>query len=174
MDNQIGPLVCLGEATGAGGANVWTHYDLHQALTDTPFALAPLPEGVGYTIAIRRAVRSAAADGITIEDIGIPGIPYAMTSADLLHGNRDLLEFCAGLLEGAQRTAMKVTVSRSSVSVGTRGLDQLETYLDGAPYEPVRAIEDGTVSFERPRGGVMMFVGRRRGEICQRRIEALG
>ncbi|OFX19330.1 MAG: hypothetical protein A2V77_13175 [Anaeromyxobacter sp. RBG_16_69_14] len=28
VDNEIGPLVSVGEATGAGGANVWTHHDV--------------------------------------------------------------------------------------------------------------------------------------------------
>jgi hypothetical protein len=37
---------------------------------------------------------------VPIEDLGVGGIPYDMTRRDLLDGNRDLLEFCAGLLPG--------------------------------------------------------------------------
>jgi hypothetical protein len=99
-DNQVGPLVCVGEGTGAGGANVWHHGQLRDALADTPFAFDTPPAGVGFTLSIRRAIRSGPADGVPIEDLGVGGIPYDMTERDLLDGNRDLLEFCAGLLPG--------------------------------------------------------------------------
>jgi Peptidase family S41 len=97
-DNQVGPLVCVGEGTGGGGANVWHHGQLRDALADTPFGFDTPPAGVGFTLAIRRAIRSGPADGVPIEDLGVGGIPYDMTERDLLDGNRDLLEFCAGLL----------------------------------------------------------------------------
>jgi hypothetical protein len=100
VDNQVGPLVCVGEGTGAGGANVWQHGQLRDALADTPFGFGTPPGGVGFTLSIRRAVRSGPADGVPIEDLGVGGIPYDMTRRDLLDGNRDLLEFCAGLLPG--------------------------------------------------------------------------
>jgi hypothetical protein len=99
-DNQVGPLVCVGEGTGAGGANVWRHGQLRDALADTPFAFDTPPAGVGFTLSIRRAIRSGPADGVPIEDLGVGGIPYDMTERDLLDGNRDLLEFCARLLPG--------------------------------------------------------------------------
>ena len=169
VDNEIGALVCVGQASGAGGANVWTHYDLREALVDTPFELEGLPADVGYTIAIRRALRSGVADGLPIEDLGVPGIPYEMTLDDLLHENRDLIGFCAGLLAGVPRTAMKVDVGDNSVSVTTNGLDELETYADGRPFEAVRNIGDGKQELPRPDAETIDFVGRRRGEICQRR-----
>ena len=174
VDNDIGTLVCVGEATGAGGANVWTHQDLREALADTPFALDALPSKVGYTLAIRRAVRSGAADGAPIEDLGVSGIPYSMTSDDLFEGNKDLIEYCARLLKGTETTAMKVTVKKTTVTVTTRGLHELETYVDGRPHEAVRRIGDGSVQVPRPRGGTIEFVGRRRGEISQRRRASLG
>jgi peptidase S41-like protein len=95
VDNWIGPLVCVGEASGGGGANVWTHYDVREALAETAYALPALPDGIGYSIAIRRAIRSGESDGVPIEDLGIEGLPYAMTKDDLLYDNRDLVEFCA-------------------------------------------------------------------------------
>jgi C-terminal processing protease CtpA/Prc len=98
VDNQIGQLVVVGQATGAGGANVWTGDQLRDALADTGYAYDPLPGGVGFTVAIRRAIRSGGADGIPIEDLGIGGIPYAMTRRDLEEGNLDLLAFCQDLL----------------------------------------------------------------------------
>lgn len=98
VDHGIGPLVAVGQATGGGGANVWTHDQVLDALAPTSAAVPALPAGTGFTLSIRRAVRSAAGDGIPIEDAGIAGIPYAMTRDDLRHGNRDLIEFCAAQL----------------------------------------------------------------------------
>ncbi len=98
VDNQIGPLVVVGQATGAGGANVWTGDQLRDSLAGTAHAYTPLPGGVGFTVAIRRAIRSGHGDGIPIEDLGIGGIPYAMTRPDLEDGNRDLLAFCQDIL----------------------------------------------------------------------------
>jgi hypothetical protein len=59
-----------------------------------------MPQGTGFTLALRRAVRSGRGDGVPIEDLGVPGIPYAMTRRDLLGGNKDLLTFCRGQLGG--------------------------------------------------------------------------
>jgi hypothetical protein len=100
VDHQIGDLVSIGQATGAGGANVWTSAQLRDALDGTDHALASLPGGAHFTIAFRRAIRSADGDGIPIEDLGIPGIPYEMTRRDLLESNKDLLAFCTDLLNG--------------------------------------------------------------------------
>jgi hypothetical protein len=97
-DHGIGPLVCIGQGTGAGGANVWGDLQLNEALTGTPFEFEPLPGGVHLTMAVRRAIRSGRSDGIPIEDLGIVGIPYALTRRDLLDGNHDLLSFCARTL----------------------------------------------------------------------------
>ena len=97
-DHGIGPLVCVGQATGAGGANVWGDLQLNEALAGTPYEFDPLPDGIHFTMAIRRAIRSGRSDGIPIEDLGIRGIPYALTRRDLLEGNTDLLTFCARAL----------------------------------------------------------------------------
>jgi len=99
VDHEIGPLVTVGQATGAGGANVWTSAQVRDALTGTDFQYDPLPAGVGYSLAVRRAIRSSAGDGIPIEDLGIAGTPYSMTRRDLLNGNRDLVRFCVSLLD---------------------------------------------------------------------------
>jgi hypothetical protein len=101
VDHDIGPLVTVGQATGGGGANVWTAAQLRDALAGTDHALGVLPEGVGYTLAIRRAIRSARSDGVPIEDLGVSGLSYEMTRDDLLHANRDLLAYCTDLLTNA-------------------------------------------------------------------------
>jgi hypothetical protein len=97
-DHRVGPLVTVGQGTGAGGANVWTDAQLRDALLGTPFQQQALPGGCGFSLSIRRAIRSGPSDGVPIEDLGISGIPYDMTEDDLLHGNRDLLAFCRDLL----------------------------------------------------------------------------
>jgi hypothetical protein len=98
VDHGIGPLVSVGHATGAGGANVWTSSQLRDALSGTDHQQPRMPAGTGFTIAFRRAIRSGTGDGIPIEDLGIPGIPYEMTKNDLMHSNRDLLVSCTRLL----------------------------------------------------------------------------
>ena len=98
VDHGIGALVSIGQATGAGGANVWTSHQLRDAIAGTDQSWPAMPGGTGFTIAFRRAIRSAAGDGIPIEDLGVPGLPYEMTRTDLLDGNKDLLEFCTRLL----------------------------------------------------------------------------
>lgn len=95
VDHAVGPLVTVGRATGAGGANVWTARQVRDALSGTSTPLPPMPQGTGFTLALRRAVRSGLGDGLPIEDLGVPGVPYAMTRSDLLDGNKDLLAFCA-------------------------------------------------------------------------------
>jgi C-terminal processing protease CtpA/Prc len=98
VDHGIGPLVSVGQATGAGGANVWTSAQLRDALSGIDQQPSRMPAGTGFTIAFRRAIRSAAGDGIPIEDLGIPGIPYEMSKEDLMKSNKDLLAFCTRLL----------------------------------------------------------------------------
>jgi hypothetical protein len=99
VDHGIGPLVSVGRGTGAGGANVWTAGQLRDAMAGTDVSLPVLPKGTGFTLAFRRAIRSSDGDGIPIEDLGVSGIPYAMTRRDLLDGNRDLLAFCTRQLD---------------------------------------------------------------------------
>ncbi|GMA23057.1 hypothetical protein GCM10025864_08160 [Luteimicrobium album] len=103
VDNGVGPLVAVGagpgtHATGGGGATVWTYAQLRDASAGTDDPLPALPAGCGLTVAVRRAVRSAAGDGIPLEDLGVAGRPYTMTKRDLLDGNVDLLRFCAQVL----------------------------------------------------------------------------
>jgi hypothetical protein len=98
IDHGIGPLISVGQATGAGGANVWTSAQLRDAVGGTDESWPPMPAGSGFTISFRRAVRSASGDGIPIEDLGIPGQPYEMTRADLMNGNKDLIAHCIDLL----------------------------------------------------------------------------
>jgi hypothetical protein len=103
VDNGIAPLVCVGEATGGGGAAVWTWTQAYNLAAFSGHKLRPLPANTGGTIAALRAVRSGMSDGILIEDNGIPGRQYEMTVKDILasaeESNRDLIRHCVQLLE---------------------------------------------------------------------------
>jgi hypothetical protein len=174
VDNEIGPLVCVGQATGAGGANVWTSHDLTDALDGTDFALPRLPDGVSFTMAFRRAVRAGDAAGVPIEDLGIAGIPYAMTRRDVLDGNADLIDWCARFLAGAPYSSLRVTLGKSELTVTTAGLDELELYVDGRPLDAARAIGDGVLKLPRPAAGERLeVVCRKGGAVVQRRRVAL-
>jgi hypothetical protein len=56
VDHGIGPLVSVGQATGAGGANVWTSAQLRDALSGIDQQPSRMPAGTGFTIAFRRAI----------------------------------------------------------------------------------------------------------------------
>ena len=98
-DYRIGQVVSVGEATGAGGANVWTSDDIEYAYHAAKLPLADIPPGIGFTVSVRRMTRSGQAAGLAVEDIGVSGDErYDMTETDLTDGNTDLAEFCTRLL----------------------------------------------------------------------------
>lgn len=134
VDNELGPLVTVGEATGAGGANVWLPEHVSDALLGTPYEQAPLPGGIGYTISVRRATRAGAADGAAIEDVGVRGDrEYAMTRRDLVEdpGNQDLLAFCGKLLAAQRRSSLEVDAPVTDpLVVRSAGLDRLDLFVD--------------------------------------------
>ncbi len=135
VDNGIGPFVCVGEATGAGGANVWDYAELRSALAGSPIQLPALPDGIGLSLSYRRATRSGPSEGLPIEDIGIAGSTYALTRDDLLAGNRDLIAHCITLLGQQPPTRMAATLDSASrtVTVATAGLSRVDALFDGHP-----------------------------------------
>jgi len=145
VDNRIGPVLCIGEATGAGGANVWMSDDVSAAMESAGMPLPPLPQGTSFTVAVRRAVRSGDADGTLIEDAGIAGQTYAMTRNDILDENRDLIRQCAKLLAAQPWTRLNVNIDRGKLIIETAGLDQVDVYADGHAAGASLAIaQDGT------------------------------
>lgn len=138
VDNRIGTLVSVDKATGAGGANVWYPSHVSQALVGTPAALKPLPQGITYTMAFRRAVRVGDVAGTGIEDLGIPGhLHRPLTKLDLTVRNLDLLEFCGQLLASEAITDMEAQVKRDVLEIKTTNLDRIEVYVDGRPRDPL-------------------------------------
>lgn len=175
LDNRIGPIVCIGEATGAGGANVWDFDDLRAALSAADHPLPKLPAGVSFTVAVRRAVRSGDADGTLIEDAGIPGQPYEMTRDDILgrghQSNADLIEHCGEILAAQPWTRLDVARRGRVLTVDTVGLDQMDLYLDGHPGGPTTPLSnDGSRRVVVPaRTRIAEVVGFAGGAVRQRR-----
>jgi len=135
VDNGIGPFICVGEATGAGGANVWDYAELKPALAGSPLGLPALPDGIGLSFSFRRATRAGPNEGVPIEDIGIAGVPYAITRNDLLAGNRDLLTHCIAVLKQLPLTRLGVQVDKPNrkITATTAGLTRLDVLIDGHP-----------------------------------------
>lgn len=176
-DNGIGPFVCIGEATGAGGANVWDYDDLRAALKGTADALPSLPEGIGLALSFRRATRSGPSEGLAIEDVGVAGQSYAMTRADLLDGNRDLMAHCVALLRQMPLTRLHCTVRAAELAlrITTQGVRRLDMRVDDVPAPSIEP-KDG-VAFELPfPAGArrVELVGVSRRVVVQRRLIDLG
>jgi C-terminal processing protease CtpA/Prc len=182
VDNRIGPVVCIGNATGAGGANVWSSDDVQSAMMAAKVRLPDLPAGTTFTLAVRRAVRSGEADGVLIEDNGIAGQSYAMTRADVLNSNHDLIAHCAELIASQPWTRMKVDVRDQHLTVETIGLDRLDLFADGHPAGPSTVVKrDGVrtlrVSRDVTTGEVIGYAGasvkQRRRFVVQRQSRAV-
>jgi hypothetical protein len=171
VDNRIGPLVCIGEATGGGGANVWGSDDLSAAMRAAAFPLPPLAQGANFTVSVRRAVRSGDAEGVLIEDSGVAGRAYAMTRRDIFKDNFDLIEHCAQILETLPWTRLEVRRRRGSLTIKTAGLDHIDVYNDGHPLRPGMAVKGTSkVQLGIPRkAGTIDVVGFSNGVIRQRR-----
>jgi hypothetical protein len=171
VDNHIAPVICIGEATGAGGANVWTSDDLSAAMKAAGFPLPALADGANFTMALRRAVRSGDAEGMLIEDTGIAGQPYSMTQRDIFQSNGDLIDFCGKMLSEQPSTQLQVVRSGRSLKITTAGLDHLDIYADGHPAGPGFPLKgNGTVRVPLPKGSeAIEVVGFSQKVIRQRR-----
>jgi len=169
-DNEVGLLVTVGEATGAGGANVWRPQHVHDALVGTEFEQHPLPAGIAYTLSVRRATRAGRAEGQAIEDIGVRGHrTYAMTKRDLSSDNQDLRAYCGKLLAGQPRTFLRaVPTGDGAVEVVTDGLDRLDLTVDGRPFGS-QALADGTAEVQLPPSWVTAELAAYDGELLRQR-----
>jgi hypothetical protein len=135
VDNKVGTLVSLDQATGAGGANVWRSQQVALALSGTHAAPPRLPGGIEYTLAFRRAIRAGESAGIGIEDRGINGhLHYAPTLRDLQEGNCDLKAFCCRLLACETLTDLDYGYAEGELRVTSLNLDRIELYVDDRPY----------------------------------------
>jgi hypothetical protein len=172
VDNRIGPFVCVGEATGAGGANVWDYAELRSALAGSPLQLPPLPDGIGLSLSYRRATRSGPSEGVPIEDVGVAGSSYAMTRDDLLAGNRDLIAHCIALLQREPASRLHATLDRPSrtITVTTDALTRLDALFDGHPGTSTVVSGAAATSVTYPAGTKLVeLTGWSANEVRQRR-----
>jgi hypothetical protein len=104
QDHEIGPVLGYDQATGAGGANLWTHdllrqfYPQSNGKRDMPEPLQPLSRGMSMRISFRRSTRVGARAGLPLEDLGV--------QCDQLHSRtkRDVFEDAADFYDFAGRT----------------------------------------------------------------------
>ena len=94
-----------------------------------------MTSGIGLSLSFRRATRAGPSEGLPIEDVGIAGTPYAMTRADLLSGNVDLLAHCVALLRQQTPSNLSAVVDKPGrkVTLTAQGLDRVDVFLDGHP-----------------------------------------
>lgn len=178
VDNGLGPLVSVGEATGGGGANVWSAADVADALLSTAHVQQPLPAGIGYTMSVRRATRSGSAAGAAIEDVGVRGdYQHAMTRRDLTDGNVDLLSFAGRIALGQRRTSLSAelpSVDGAPLVVRTLGIDQLDVVVDEA-FQASRRLTGRVTKVDLPAGwSVVELRGSADGDLVQRRVLRAG
>ena len=140
QDHQIGFVLGVSEATGAGGANVWEHRLLCQVLPAN-WGLKPLPAQAGLRVAIRQCLRVGRKAGALLEDFGvIPDSVHTPTRADLMEGDRDLLARAAEVLKRKALRSIQVgldglvTDGRRQMTIQTRNLKRLDFFVDGRPH----------------------------------------
>lgn len=139
-DHRIGTVLGVDANTGAGGANVLEHKDLVTDWVGGP--LQPLPAGAAMRVALRRTLRVGAAAGQPVEDLGVvPDHVHDLTRADLLDGNRDLIDHAAQLLAGGTPRTLRAEIRSVSgvdveLSVTARNVATLDVYVDGRPAGP--------------------------------------
>ena len=138
QDHEIGPVVGVATYTGAGGANVWTHVLLRQLLPAGSSPLQPLPAQAGFRVAVRRTTRVGKHAGELLEDLGVRAdVPHAVTEADLLHDNRDLVEAAVQAIDGRLTRSLAVRLTNAAdsthVEVIALNLDRVDAYVNGRP-----------------------------------------
>jgi hypothetical protein len=143
QDHAIGTVVGVGGATGAGGANVWSHALLERLMEPdeddpTPSPYRPLPRGADLRVAIRRTVRVGPNAGVVLEDLGVvPDVRYRMTRRDVMEGNADLVDTAIAELARQQPHVIVIDDVRHhrdrapSVRVRTTNIDRVDAVVDG-------------------------------------------
>ena len=150
-DHEIGSIIGVDTATGAGGANVLTHGGLRADWTGGP--LEPLPRGADMRVSLRRTLRVGSRAGQPVEDLGVePDILYDMTSDDLLHGNRDLLDRAGEVLAAGTVRELRAQIAGGQgrdveIDVTTRSVPSTDVYVNGRPQDS-QSTPDGTTRFE--------------------------
>jgi hypothetical protein len=149
QDHQIGTVLGVDTATGAGGANVLTHDALAANWEDGP--LEPLPAGAAMRVSLRRTLRVGDYVGQPIEDLGVkPDRVIPFSRDDLLEGNRDMLDLAGEILaRGTPRKLQAEIVSRVgrnlSIDLRTLNIPEVDIYVNGRPHAS-KSTPDGVTS----------------------------
>jgi hypothetical protein len=99
QDNGIGVVIGTDPNTGAGGANVWSHAQIVDALGSADRSLQPLPAAIDVNVALRRSTRVGYNDGLPLEGLGVfAEHGHTPTRRDVLGHNEDLLRRAAEVL----------------------------------------------------------------------------
>jgi hypothetical protein len=138
QDHQIGKIIGVDENTGGGGANRWLHEELRVKLEHLPgVALKQLPGDAQIGLAIRRSSRVGASAGHPIEDLGVTrDVRYQLTRDDIMHDDRDLLQFACGQLATQPANRLKILKAELqqgsiALTVETRNLFRIECLVNG-------------------------------------------
>jgi hypothetical protein len=177
QDHGIGPVLGVAGATGAGGANVWTHELLRilaDGTGDSP--LQPLPHSSGMRVSVRRTLRVHDRSGTPVEDLGVvPDERHYMTRRDILDHNDDLIDRAGEILAALPSYQLdgEVTLGAGNptVSVTSSNLDRIDVAFDDR-WVASRDVTDGTTT-TRPAGSptVVDLTGHRQGKpVARRRI----
>lgn len=143
QDHEIGPILGVDGNTGAGGANVWQHSLLLQALPGAQSVYKQLPKQAGMRVSIRRTLRVGKRAGMPVEDLGVvPDERHFVTKNDLLNSNADMIKTATALLKERPVRALSVTVdpvsgTQSNVTATVSGITRLDIYVDERPMHTV-------------------------------------
>jgi hypothetical protein len=149
QDHQIGKILGVDTATGAGGANVLTHKTLAEDWVDGP--LRPLPAGSGMRVSLRRTLRVGERIGQPVEDLGVePDIFIPFSRDDLLEGNRDLHDRAGEILALGTPRVLKAEVTNvqgqtTMIDLTTLNIPEVDIYVNDRPQSSV-STPDGVTS----------------------------
>jgi hypothetical protein len=178
QDHAIGPVLGVGNNTGAGGANVWTHHLLNRYLMPGEHnRLKTLPGNTGMRVALRRTLRVGPNAGMPLEDLGVePNSYYHMTKRDLLEKNVDLMEFVTRILAELPRYHVAAVPSlnsqnRLSLNLEIQNLDRVDVFINSRPMDSFN-VEDGVNRISLgivDTGAIIELAGLKRGDLVARR-----
>jgi hypothetical protein len=140
QDHHIGSILGTDGRTGGGGANTW-EYEKYRKYNLAEYRA--LPYGVSFNVAIRRSLRVGMRAGAVLEDFGVEAnVQHAMTSDDVLFGNKDLIESAARVLADIikHRPVRAISVKRGEpqggeveIKVHAQGMLRIDVYVDDRP-----------------------------------------
>ena len=181
QDHDIGPVVGVAERTGAGGANVWTHFLFRELMPIKGNPLKELPGQASFRVAVRRTTRVGSHASELLEDLGVEvDTVHAITDRDLLEDNRDLIDAAVAAMQGRATRRLLADVSRAgnsvTVEVTTTNLDRVDAYVGGRPIGS-EDVHGDRCTFVLPQaliddGGELRLEGFHEGELgAARRLE---